>query len=151
MSFTSDEDENKPWQRRTTHSDKLTGPLPESLHLVLANQIFLAKADVPQPLTNRLIRLAKVSTLVLVHRTELLRQWQERLSSFLELPEGGLGVIGAGKKRPSGHIRYRSTAVLISSGRPFFPPRRFGHRSPVVARSWDKYGTLGTVNGRNLE
>lgn len=205
----------------------MTGPLPESVHLVLANQIFLAKTDVPQPLVNRLIRLAafqnpefykaqamrlpvwnkpriigcaenfpehiglprgclddilhlleqngihaeihdervaghkvrakfvgtlrkdqksavremlkhetgvlcaptafgktvtaaaiiarrKVSTLILVHRTELLRQWQERLSSFLELPEGGLGIIGAGKKRPSGCI---DIAVLQSLSR----------------------------------
>jgi superfamily II DNA or RNA helicase len=30
-----------------------------------------------------LIARRKVSTLVLVHRTELLRQWQERLTSFL--------------------------------------------------------------------
>lgn len=227
VSFTGDENENKPWQRRTTHSDKVTGPLPESVQLVLANQIFLAKTDIPQALANRLIRLAafqnpefyktqamrlpvwnkpriigcaenfpqhialprgcgddilhlleqngvraeiqdervaghkvrakfvgtlrkdqksavgemlkhdigvlcaptafgktitaaaiiarrKVSTLVLVHRTELLRQWQERLTSFLELPEGGLGVIGAGKKRPSGCI---DIAVLQSLSR----------------------------------
>jgi superfamily II DNA or RNA helicase len=49
-----------------------------------------------------LIARRKVSTLVLVHRTELLRQWQERLSGFLEIPKGGLGVIGGGKKKPSG-------------------------------------------------
>jgi len=32
--------------------------MPESLTLVLANQIFIAKAELPQPLSNRLIRLA---------------------------------------------------------------------------------------------
>jgi superfamily II DNA or RNA helicase len=42
--------------------------------------------------------------LVLVHRTGLLRQWQERLTGFLEIPKGGLGVIGGGKKKPSGKI-----------------------------------------------
>jgi hypothetical protein len=202
-------------------------PLPESLTLVLANQIFIAKADLPQPLANRLIRLAafqnpefykaqamrlpvwnkpriigcaenhpqhiglprgcldavldllqendirpelqderlpgrkvtakftgtlrkdqkaavremlkhevgvlcaptafgktvtaaaliarrKVSTLVLVHRTELLRQWQERLTGFLEFPKGSLGVIGGGKKKPSGKI---DIAVMQSLSR----------------------------------
>jgi len=31
-------------------------------------------------------------------------QWQERLAEFLEIPEGGLGVIGGGKKNPSSKI-----------------------------------------------
>ncbi len=36
----------------------------------------------------------KVSTLVLVHRAELMRQWQERLGSFLALNGQKIGVIG---------------------------------------------------------
>ena len=51
-----------------------------------------------------LIARRKVSTLVLVHRTDLLRQWQERLTGFLDIPKDGLGVIGGGKKKPSGKI-----------------------------------------------
>lgn len=51
-----------------------------------------------------LIGRRKVSTLVLVHRTELLRQWQERLGAFLDIPEGGWGLIGGGKKKPCGKI-----------------------------------------------
>jgi superfamily II DNA or RNA helicase len=43
----------------------------------------------------------KVSTLVLVHRAELMRQWQERLGSFLELKGQKIGLIGAGKKKPT--------------------------------------------------
>ena len=35
-----------------------------------------------------LIARRKVSTLVLVHRTELLRQWRERLTAFLDIPKG---------------------------------------------------------------
>jgi superfamily II DNA or RNA helicase len=61
-----------------------------------------------------LIARRKVSTLILVHRTELLRQWQERLTSFLDLPKGSLGVIGGGKKKPSGRI---DIAVLQSLSR----------------------------------
>jgi superfamily II DNA or RNA helicase len=227
VSFAVEEETSKPWQRPTAAPAKISGQLPESLTLVLANQIFIAKADLPQPLANRLIRLAafqnpefykaqamrlpvwnkpriidcaenypqhiglprgsldavlgllqdngvrpelqdertsgrkittrftgilrkdqktavrevlkhevgvfcaptafgktvtaaaliarrKVSTLVLVHRTELLRQWQERLSGFLEIPKGGLGVIGGGKKIPSGNI---DIAVMQSLSR----------------------------------
>jgi superfamily II DNA or RNA helicase len=227
VAFAAEEEDSKPWQRPTPLPARIAGPLPGSLTLVLANQIFIAKADLPQPLTNRLIRLAafqnpefykaqamrlpvwnkpriigcaenhpwhiglprgcleavldllqdndirpelqderlpggkvtakftgtlrkdqktavremlkhevgvlcaptafgktvtaaaliarrKVSTLVLVHRTELLRQWQERLTGFLEIPEDGLGVIGGGKKKPSGKI---DIAVLQSLSR----------------------------------
>lgn len=227
VAFATEEEDSKPWQRPVPVPLRIKGPLPDSLSLVLANQIFIAKADLPQPLANRLIRLAafqnpefykaqamrlpvwnkpriigcaenfpqhiglprgsldavfallrendirpelqderlpgrrvtakftgtlrkdqkaavremfkhevgvlcaptafgktvtaaalvarrKVSTLVLVHRTELLRQWQERLTGFLEIPKGGLGVIGGGKKKPSGKI---DIAVMQSLSR----------------------------------
>lgn len=227
VGFAVDEEDSKPWVRQPAVSPRILGPLPESLHLVLANQIFIAKAELPQPLANRLIRLAafqnpefykaqamrlavwdkpriigcaenfplhiglprgcldamlallqennirteiedqrlpgrpvavkftgtlrtdqktavrtmlqhevgvlcaptafgktitaaaliarrKVSTLVLVHRTELLRQWQERLIGFLEVPQGALGCIGGGKKKPSGKI---DIAVMQSLSR----------------------------------
>lgn len=217
VGFPVDEEESKPWERPAVSSTRLPGPLPESLSLVQANQIFIAKKDLPQPLANRLIRLAafqnpefykaqamrlpvwdkpriigcaenfpayiglprgcleailallkendirseivderlpghkiaakfsgalrkdqkiavrvllqheigvmqaptafgktitaaaliarrKVSTLVLVHRTELLRQWQERLTGFLDFPQGMLGCIGGGKKKPTGKL-----------------------------------------------
>lgn len=227
VAFAVEEEDSKPWQRKSLVATKTPGPLPKSLTLVLANQVFIAKADLPQPLANRLIRLAafqnpefykaqamrlpvwnkpriigcaenylqhislprgcldavldllqesnirpelqderlsgqkvaakftgtlrkdqkaavremfkhevgvlsaptafgktvtaaaligrrKVSTLVLVHRTELLRQWQERLTGFMEIPKGGLGVIGGGKKKPSGKI---DIAVMQSLSR----------------------------------
>jgi len=227
VALATEEEDSKPWQRPSLVPARIAGPLPESLTLVLANQIFIAKADLPQPLANRLIRLAafqnpefykaqamrlpvwnkariigcaenylqhiglprgcldavldllqendvrpelqderlpgrkltakftgtlrkdqktavremlkhevgvlcaptafgktvtaaamiarrKVSTLVLVHRTELLRQWQERLIGFLEFPKGGLGVIGGGKKKLSGKI---DIAVMQSLSR----------------------------------
>ena len=61
-----------------------------------------------------LIARRRVSTLVLAHRTELLRQWQERLTGFLEFPKGSLDVIGSGKKKPSGKI---DIAVMQSLSR----------------------------------
>jgi superfamily II DNA or RNA helicase len=227
VGFSVDEEECKPWERPPPSPTRIPGPLPESLSLVLANQIFIAKKGLPQPLANRLIRLAafqnpefykaqamrlpvwdkpriigcaenfplhiglprgsldvilallkeneinakiederlpghkitarfngmlrkdqkvavrvmlqheigvlcaptafgktitaaaliarrKVSTLVLVHRTELLRQWQERLAGFLELPKDALGCIGGGKKKPTGKI---DIAVMQSLSR----------------------------------
>lgn len=45
-----------------------------------------------------------VNTLVLVHRTELLKQWQERLQSFLGVGKGVVGTIGGGKAKPTGKI-----------------------------------------------
>ncbi|MCF8033714.1 MAG: DEAD/DEAH box helicase [Desulfarculaceae bacterium] len=227
VAFATEEDDSKPWHRPMPIPSLIPGPLPKSLTLVLANQIFIAKADLPQSLANRLIRLAafqnpefykaqamrlpvwnkprivgcaenfpqhiglprgcldavlalleqnniraemqeerisgckvavkftgtlrqgqnaavramlkqetgvlcappafgktvtaaaiiarrKVSTLVLVHRTELLRQWQERLNSFIDFSRDGLGVIGGGKKKPSGKI---DIAVMQSLSR----------------------------------
>jgi superfamily II DNA or RNA helicase len=61
-----------------------------------------------------MIARRKVTTLVLVHRTDLLRQWQERLTGFLEIPKDGLGVIGGGRKKPSGKI---DIAVMQSLSR----------------------------------
>lgn len=51
-----------------------------------------------------LIARRGVNTLVLVHRTELLRQWQERLQAFLGAERGLIGTIGGGKSKPSGRI-----------------------------------------------
>jgi len=51
-----------------------------------------------------LIAQRQVSTLVLVHRQQLMDQWRERLSMFLDVPITQIGQIGAGKKRPSGTL-----------------------------------------------
>ncbi|GHV14608.1 DEAD/DEAH box helicase [Fibrobacterales bacterium] len=53
------EDENaEPWKQPKTESIKIQQPLPENLSIVLANQIYIEKADLPQALSNRIIRLA---------------------------------------------------------------------------------------------
>jgi len=227
VSFVAEENEDRPWRRPTPVSNRISGSLPKSLKLVLANQIYVAKTDLSQPLANRLIRLAafqnpefykaqamrlpvwnkprviscaenfphhislprgcldavqellqqndisveiqdkrvagcemhvkfigklrndqkaavrailkqevgvlcaptafgktvsaaaliaqrKVSTMVLVHRTELLRQWQEQLNTFLVLSKNTLGVIGGGKKKLTGKI---DIAVMQSLSR----------------------------------
>lgn len=55
-----------------------------------------------------------VSTLILVHRTELMRQWQERLQAFLGVDRNIVGIIGGGKSRPTGCI---DIAVMQSLSR----------------------------------
>ena len=44
------------------------------------------------------------NTLVLVHRRELLDQWVERLRAFLNIDPKQIGVIGAGKRKPTSVI-----------------------------------------------
>lgn len=55
-----------------------------------------------------------VNTLVLVHRTELLKQWQERLQAFVGVGKGVVGTIGGGKAKPTGRI---DIAVMQSLSR----------------------------------
>jgi superfamily II DNA or RNA helicase len=227
VTFIDDEDLATPWRRESASTKKLAGPMPKSLTVTLANLIYFEKAQLPQPLANRLIRLAAfqnpefykaqamrmsvwdkprvigcaqnfpqqialprgcldaalsllrengigwdlrdervggqpldvsfvgnlrldqeaaiaamlrhdagvlcaptafgktvtaaamiaqrgVTTLVLVHRTELLKQWQERLQAFLGVGKGMVGTIGGGKARPTGRI---DIAVMQSLSR----------------------------------
>jgi superfamily II DNA or RNA helicase len=69
-----------------------------------------------------------VNTLVLVHRTELLKQWQERLQSFLGVGKGLVGNIGGGKSKPTNKI---DIAVMQSLSRQ-------GEISPLV----ENYGQV---------
>ena len=226
VTFIDDEDLATPWKRESKPA-KLAGLMPKSLTVILANQIYFEKAQMPQALANRLIRLAAfqnpefyraqamrmsvwdkpriigcaenfpqhialprgcfdaardlladngirldqrderhagtpiavgfsgtlrpdqeaavaamlghdagvlcaptafgktvtaaaiiarrgVNTLVLVHRTELLKQWQVRLAAFLDAGKDVIGVIGGGKNRPTSQI---DIAVMQSLSR----------------------------------
>lgn len=242
VTFIDDEDFAAPWKREATPTKKLAGKMPPSLTMTLANLIYFEKAQLPQTLANRLIRLAAfqnpefykaqamrmsvwdkprvigsaenypqhialprgcldaalallrengircephderyagepievsfagtlrldqeaavsamlhhdagvlcaptafgktvaaaamiarrgVNTLVLVHRTELLKQWQERLQSFLVgAGKGVLGTIGGGKAKPTGRI---DIAVMQSLS-------RHGEVNPLV----ENYGQV---------
>lgn len=227
VTFIADEDLAMPWKRESSAPKKLAGTMPRSLTVTVANLIYFEKAQLPQALANRLIRLAafqnpefykaqamrmsvwdkprvvgcaenypqhialprgcldaalsllrdndiacdlkderfdgtpldvafvgtlridqetavsamlqhdagvlyaptafgktvtaaamiarrRVNTLVLVHRTELLKQWQERLQAFLGVGKGVVGTIGGGKARPTGRI---DIAVMQSLSR----------------------------------
>jgi hypothetical protein len=227
VTFITEEDQQEPWKRAAPAKQRLPGPMPASLTVTSANLLYFDKAQLPQALANRLIRLAAfqnpefykaqamrlpvwdeprvigcaenfpnhialprgcldaanellrengirselrderfagepldvsfagtlrpdqeaavaamlhhdigvlcaptafgktvtaaaliarrgVNTLVLVHRTELLKQWQERLQAFLGVGKGVIGTIGGGKAKPTGKI---DIAVMQSLSR----------------------------------
>lgn len=63
-----------------------------------------------------LIARRDVSTLILVHRQQLLEQWIERLSSFLDLPAGGVGRIGGGRRKANGRLDVALIQSLVRQG-----------------------------------
>ena len=67
-----------------------------------------------------------VNTLVLVHRTELLKQWQERLQAFLGGSKGLVGTIGGGKSKPTGQIDIAVMQSLSKRGQVDARVERYG-------------------------
>jgi len=58
VTFIDDEELATPWKRQSTSPNKLAGQMPTSLTVTLANLVYFEKAQLPQALANRLIRLA---------------------------------------------------------------------------------------------
>jgi superfamily II DNA or RNA helicase len=71
----------------------------------------------------------KVSTLVIVHRADLMRQWKERLGSFVGLDEQKIGLIGAGKKKHTGMF---DIAIIQSLARRDDLPELFSQYGQVI-------------------
>jgi hypothetical protein len=63
-----------------------------------------------------LIAQRGVNTLVLVHRRQLLEQWVERLSAFLNVPAAAIGRIGGGRRKPRGTIDVALIQSLVRKG-----------------------------------
>ncbi len=229
VTFITEEEHKEPWKQATLASNKLSGKMPKSLRVTLANLVYFEKAKLPQALANRLIRLAAfqnpefykaqamrlpiwdkprvigcaenyskhialprgcleaaqellrengircnlidertdgeplgvqfvgtlrqdqeaavaellkhdtgilcaltafgktvaaaamiarrgVNTLILVHRTELLKQWQERLQTFLGVGKETVGTIGGGKNKLTGKIDIAVMQSLTRKG-----------------------------------
>ncbi|MFC7394012.1 TOTE conflict system archaeo-eukaryotic primase domain-containing protein [Scopulibacillus cellulosilyticus] len=64
-----------------------------------------------------LIAERKVNTLIIVHRKQLLEQWTEQLSSFLEIDPNSIGRIGGGKNKPTGKIDVATIQSLNHQGK----------------------------------
>lgn len=74
-----------------------------------------------------LIAARAVSTLVLVHRTQLLEQWRERLSAFLGVSLKAIGQIGGAKNRPTGLLDVATLQSLHRKGRVKDLVAEYGH------------------------
>ena len=75
-----------------------------------------------------LIARRRVNTLVLVHRTELLKQWQARLHAFLDAGKGVVGTISGRRAKQTGSI---DIAVMQSLS-------RRGNVDPII----EQYGQV---------
>ena len=56
------------------------------------------------------------STLVLVHRLQLMDQWIAQLAAFLDLPRSSIGQIGGGKRKPCGLVDVGVIQSLVRRG-----------------------------------
>ena len=63
-----------------------------------------------------LIAQRGVNAIVLVHRQQLLEQWIERLSTFLNLPAKAIGRLGGGRKKLSGKLDVALIQSLVRKG-----------------------------------
>ncbi len=63
-----------------------------------------------------LIAQRGVNTLVLVHRRQLLEQWVQRLSAFLDLPPKAIGRMGGGHKKATGSLDVAVIQSLVRKG-----------------------------------
>ncbi|ESX62672.1 type III restriction endonuclease subunit R [Mesorhizobium sp. LSHC420B00] len=66
--------------------------------------------------TAALIAQRARNTLILVHRRELLAQWVERLKAFLAIDPQHIGVIGGGRRKPTGIIDIALIQSLVRRG-----------------------------------
>ncbi|MDE0242780.1 MAG: DEAD/DEAH box helicase family protein [bacterium] len=67
------------------------------------------------------------STLVLVHRRQLMEQWTARLGAFLDLPPSAIGQIGGGRRRPGGLVDVGVIQSLVRNGEVDDVVAEYGH------------------------
>jgi superfamily II DNA or RNA helicase len=92
-------------------------------HGVLAATTAFGKTVVAAALIARRSRNA----LVLVHRRELLTQWVERLRSFLSIDPKQIGVVGGGRRNPTGIIDVALIQSLVRNGEVSDIVANYGH------------------------
>jgi superfamily II DNA or RNA helicase len=74
-----------------------------------------------------LIARRKRSTLILVHRTQLLEQWIAQLSLFLNLRPKEIGQIGGGRRKPNGSLDVAMMQSLVRKGEVDDAVATYGH------------------------
>jgi len=90
---------------------------------VLAATTAFGKTVVPAAL----IAQRGCNALVLVHRRELLAQWVERLRTFLDIDPKDIGLIGAGRRKPTGVIDVALIQSLVRRGEVSDMVADYGH------------------------
>lgn len=93
------------------------------------------------------------STLILVHRTQLLDQWRTQLSVFLGMKKSAIGQIGGGRRRATGSLDVAMMQSLVRGGEVDDTVTRYGHVivdecHHVPAVSFEKL--LGRVRARYI-
>jgi superfamily II DNA or RNA helicase len=69
----------------------------------------------------------QVNTLILVHRRQLQEQWKVRLEQFLDVGSHRVGLIGAGKRKPTGQIDIAIIQSLSKKGKVEDLVANYGH------------------------
>ncbi|MCH7228789.1 TOTE conflict system archaeo-eukaryotic primase domain-containing protein [Haloferula sp. A504] len=67
-------------------------------------------------LAAHLIAARGVNTLVLVHRQQLMEQWVERLSAFLDIPVKSIGRLGGGRRKLTGGLDVALIQSVVRKG-----------------------------------
>jgi superfamily II DNA or RNA helicase len=75
----------------------------------------------------KMIAERQANTLVLVHRRQLLDQWRERLSMFLDIEPARIGEISGGKNRLCGEIDIALIQSLYRKGEVLDCAANYGH------------------------
>ncbi len=78
-------------------------------------------------LAAHLIAARGVTTLVLVHRQQLMEQWVERLSMFLGIPPKEIGRLGGGQKKLNGRLDVALIQSLVRKGEVDDRVANYGH------------------------
>jgi len=69
----------------------------------------------------------RTNTLILVHRQQLMDQWREKLSVFLNIPVKQIGLVGAGREKPTGRIDIAMLQTLFRKGEVKDLVANYGH------------------------
>ena len=102
-----------------TFHGTLTSQQQEALQILLRNDngILSAATGFGKTVTGAaLIAERKINTLIIVHRTQLMQQWIDQLSIFLNVPKETIGQIGGGKQTATGRIDVATIQSLNSKG-----------------------------------
>jgi len=115
---------------RAAFLGELRGQQPEAVAAILEYDIGVLCAPTAfgkTVLAANIIAKRGVNTLVLVHRQQLLDQWRERLSVFLDLPDKSIGQISAGKIKCSGVVDVALIQSLNRKGEVKDVVAEYGH------------------------